>query len=177
MKERKADIILHPVRLRIIQKFLGDEERTAKELAQLLPDIAQATLYRQLDTLVKGNILIITDERPIRGTIEKLYSLNPIEASLTTEDLSEVTREEHIKYFMLFTTQLLGQFESYLQQDEVDLERDGVAYRQAAFYLSDEEFHEFAYEIGQVFQKRMKNKPDANRKKRMISTIIIPEVE
>jgi DNA-binding PadR family transcriptional regulator len=177
VKERKIDILLHPVRLRIIQKFLGGEERTAKELAKLLPEIAQATLYRQLDTLVKANILVITDEKPIRGTIEKVYSLNPLEASITTKDVNHVSKEEHIQYFMLFTTHLLAQFESYLEKEEIDMERDGVAYRQTAFYLSDEEFREFFMEIAKVFQKTSNNKPSPDRKKRFISTIIIPEAD
>ncbi|WP_394233300.1 helix-turn-helix domain-containing protein [Niallia oryzisoli] len=177
MKERKIDILLHPVRLRIIQKFLGGDVRTAKELAQLLPEIAQATLYRQLDTLVKANILIISDEKPIRGTIEKVYSLNPLEASITTKDVNNVSKEEHIQYFMLFTTHLLAQFESYLEQEKIDLERDGVAYRQTAFYLSDEEFQDFFIEMAKIFQKASANKPSPERKKRYISTIIIPEAD
>lgn len=177
MKERKIDILLHPVRLRIIQKFLGGDERTAKELAQLLPDIAQATLYRQLDTLLKANILIITEEKPIRGTIEKVYALNPMEASITTKDIKGISNEEHIQYFMLFTTQLLAQFESYIEKGEIDLERDGVAYRQTAFYLSDGEFHDLFIEMARIFQQAAKNKPNPDRKKRYISTIIIPEAD
>ncbi|KAA9031605.1 helix-turn-helix domain-containing protein [Niallia endozanthoxylica] len=177
MKERKIDILLHPVRLRIIQKFLGGDERTAKELAKLLPEIAQATLYRQLDTLVKANILIITDEKPIRGTIEKVYCLNPLEASITAKDVNTVSKEEHIQYFMLFTTHLLAQFESYLEKEEVNLERDGVAYRQTAFYFTDDEFHDFVHEIVKVFQHASTNQPAPDRKKRFISTIIIPEAD
>ena len=176
MKERKVDVILHPVRLRIIQSFLGNEERTAKELAKKLPEIAQATLYRQLDTLVKSDILRITEEKQIRGTFEKVYQLNLAEASLSVNDLSEITKEEHLKYFMLFTTQLLGNFESYLQQEDIDLERDGVGYRQAALYLSEEEFYEFGLNLSKLFQKGTENKPTSNRQKRLISTIIIPEV-
>jgi len=177
VRERKIDILLHPVRLRIIQKFLGGDERTAKELAKLLPEIAQATLYRQLDTLVKANILIITAEKPIRGTIEKVYSLNPLEASITAKDVNNVSKEEHIQYFMLFTTHLLAQFESYLEKEEINLERDGVAYRQTAFYLSDDEFRNFVLEIAKVFQKASTHKPANDRKKRYISTIIIPEAD
>ncbi len=171
------DILLHPVRLRIIQKFLGGDEKTAKELAKLLPDIAQATLYRQLDTLVKANILIITEEKPIRGTIEKVYGLNLMEASVTSKDMDEISKEEHIQYFMFFTTQLLAQFESYLEKENVDMERDGVSYRQTAFYLSDEELRDFFMELVKVFQKASTNNPNPDRKKRFISTIIIPESE
>lgn len=175
MQERKADIILHPVRLRILQKFLGGEERTAKELAKLLPDIAQATLYRQLDTLVKANLLLIIEERQIRGTLEKIYTLNMKEANLSPEDLSDTSKEEHMKYFMFFTTQLWAQFDSYLEKDQIDLEKDGVVYRQAAIYLSDDEFKEFAVEYGQMLQKVFMNKPNSKRKKRILSTIVIPD--
>ena len=56
-------MILHPVRFRIIQRFIDGKKRTAKQLAKELKDITQATLYRQLDILVKNDMLKIVKEK------------------------------------------------------------------------------------------------------------------
>jgi Helix-turn-helix domain len=42
----KAELILHPVRLKILQALVGDRVLSTRQLGQLLPDVAQATLYR-----------------------------------------------------------------------------------------------------------------------------------
>ena len=50
MSEATADILLHPVRLRIVLSF-GSEQLTTAQLAQRLPGVSHATLYRQVATL------------------------------------------------------------------------------------------------------------------------------
>ncbi|PEA55528.1 transcriptional regulator [Bacillus pseudomycoides] len=175
MKEKKMDILFHPIRFQLIQEFIGGENLTAKQLAKKLPHIPQATLYRHLDKLTTAHILQVAQETQIRGTIEKLYALNLSMASVSQKDLQDVTKEEHMQYFMMFVTQLMANFKDYLQQDHIDFEKDGVGYRQASFYMSDEEFQEFAREMSGVFLKAMERKPSPERKRRTISTIIIPE--
>src|SRR5690606_38684579 len=121
----KFDMLLHPVRFRIIQRFIDGEEKTAKQLAKEVKDIPQATLYRQLDALVKADILVITEENPVRGTVEKVYKLNFQAVNLTNDEVKEMSKEEHLKYFMFFTTQLTKKFEDYLMQEDIDFEEDG----------------------------------------------------
>ncbi len=52
-----ADLLLHPVRLRIVQAFLGDRALTTTELQAELPDVPAASLYRQVARLVDGGVL------------------------------------------------------------------------------------------------------------------------
>lgn len=174
---KKIEMILHPVRFRIIQKLLDGHHKTAKKLAYELPDIPQATLYRQLDALVKAEVLTIVEENQIRGTMEKVYALITSAASMTNNDIKELTKEQHLEYFMFFTAQLTKNFEVYLQQDDIDFERDGVGYRQAALHLNDEEFIDFTKDFRKVYEKYAENTSAPNRVKRVISTIIIPEEE
>lgn len=174
---QKVEAILHPVRFRIIQIFLGGESKTAKQLVKQLKDIPQATLYRQLDTLVKAEILIITEENPIRGTVEKVYSLNASNTILNNQDIQEFSKEEHLQYFLLFTAQLAKNFEAYLRNEDIDFERDGVGYRQVGINLSDQEFMELAKELSEVLKKYITKPSAPGRTKRIISTITIPEIE
>lgn len=174
---KKIETILHPVRFRIIQQFLDGQNKTAKKLANELRDIPQATLYRQLDALVKAEVLTITEENQIRGTVEKVYALNVSAANMTNDDVKELTKEEHLEYFMFFTAQLTKNFEAYLEQDNIDFQKDGVGYRQVSLHLSDEEFLDFTKDMRAVYEKYVGYSPASNRTKRTLSTIILPEVE
>lgn len=173
----RLDVILHPIRFRIIQRFIDGKNRTAKQLANELKDIAQATLYRQLDALTKNEILTIVEENQIRGTVEKVYALNFSKVSMTNEDVKELSREEHLKYFLFFTAQLTKSFESYLEKEEIDFEEDGVGYRQIALQLSNEEFKNFIADLRKLFEKYNSLPPNPEQKKRLISTVMMPEKE
>lgn len=77
-----ADLLLHPIRLRIIQAFLGDRALTTTELRAELPDVAPATLYRQVARLVGAGVLGVVAERRVRGATERTYVLRASSASV-----------------------------------------------------------------------------------------------
>jgi DNA-binding transcriptional ArsR family regulator len=172
----KAKLILHPVRMKIVQTLIGNKELNVQQISTRLKEVPQATLYRHLNKLLEAEVLKVVKENQIRGTIEKIYALNEHELS-NKEDLEKVSKDEHLNLFLTFMTHLLGQYESYLQQDEIDLIKDGVSYRQAMVYLSDQEFQEFITELSQVFKKVMDNEPSNERTVRHISTICIPDAK
>lgn len=169
----KADLILHPVRLRILIT-IGKNEKTVAQIAGLLPDIAQATLYRHINTLVEGNILTVTHEKPIRGTVERTYALTDINAaSLTAEDIAHVSKEEHLRYFTMFTALLLSSFSRYLDTYETpDFAADGTGYYIHELYLSPEEEADFSGKIRAAIEPYLE--PEPNRKRKVFSTIIMP---
>ncbi|MBN6187337.1 helix-turn-helix domain-containing protein [Aneurinibacillus sp. BA2021] len=174
-KDAKADLLLHPVRMRIIQTVAARESMTVQQMAEKLPDIPQATLYRHLNKLLAGGVLTVVEQRQIRGAVEKVYALERQGANLTLEDLRTATTDDHMRYFTTFLAVLMSEYGRYLDQDSFDLAGDGVMYRQAALHLSDEEFMEFLQELTAVYKKASEKKPGKGRRQRNIATIIIPE--
>lgn len=174
MSESKADIILHPVRMRIIQSLIS-EPLTVQQMKEQLPDVPQATLYRHLKKLFESKVVFVVDEQPIRGTIEKWYALQPKEANLAMEDLATYSKEQYMALFMKYMANIMAEYERYVSQKEVDFVKDGVSLRQASLYLSDEEFTILLQELGQIYSKVLTNKPTPNRKKRTFANMIIPE--
>lgn len=161
--------------MRIIQALIGGRQLTPQQLIKLLPDIPQATLYRHLNKLSSGGIITIVDQRKVRGTVEKVYSLVEQEVSLTKNDLESSSRDDHLRYFLAFLATIQADFERYLQQDQFDMEKDGFGYRQVSLYLNDEEFLQLALTISSAVQQALKNQPAPGRRRRTLSTIIIPE--
>ncbi|MGG1482223.1 helix-turn-helix domain-containing protein [Bacillus smithii] len=177
MKQSKADLLLHPIRLRIVQTFTGGRHLTAQQLIELLPDVPQATLYRHLHKLHEGGIIQIIDQRQVRGTTEKIYTLAEQGANLTKDDLANYSREDHMRNFLAFLASIQSDFHRYLQQEHFDLEADGVSYRKASLYLSDEEFSRLLQAIRSVVEPALKNQPAPGRRLRTLSTIFIPQPE
>ncbi|MET0865816.1 MAG: helix-turn-helix domain-containing protein [Nakamurella sp.] len=171
-----ADLLLHPLRLRIVQSFLGDRQLTTGQLLAELVDIPPATLYRQVATLAKAGVLLVVDERPIRGTVERTYALSLQDAQVDADDLRKMTPDDHRRAFMSFIAGLLADFDSYLESGDIDLERDGAGYRGVALWLTDDELTGLVGDIGAAVQSRARNTPVAGRRRRMLSTILIPQV-
>ncbi|WP_223821009.1 helix-turn-helix domain-containing protein [Bacillus sp. S3] len=172
--ENTIDVILHPVRIRIIQALIN-QQITAQQLKELLPDIPQASLYRHLKKLVEAKIIHIVDEIPNRGTVEKVYSINdPNKAVIGPEELNKLSKEEHLGLFIKFMANLMGEYERYLSHEKFNLVNDGVSYRQTSMNLNEAEFAEFIKEMTAVYKKFSANKPQTGRRRRTLATIIIP---
>ncbi|MEU6412692.1 helix-turn-helix domain-containing protein [Microbispora sp. NPDC046933] len=169
-----AELLLHPIRLRIVQALLGERMLTTADLRAELPDVPPATLYRQVAALVEGEVLEIAEERKVRGTFERTYRLRTANANVSAEEAAGLGAEEHRQAFMTFVALLLADFDRYLSRDEIDMGRDGVGFRQAAMYLSDEEFLDFLRDLKEVLVPRLANQPAPGRTRRLLSTIVMP---
>jgi DNA-binding transcriptional ArsR family regulator len=168
------DTFLHPIRMRILVALSG-EQLSAQELSSILTDIPQATLYRHLGTLARAGLITVVAERPVRGTLEKVYALHDGSATLTHSDLAGMSKEEHLRLFVAFTTALVKEFEHYLNSSEqVDYVKDGVGYHQLPLFLSDEELQQLSIALNSAMLPFL-NLPSApGRRKRMMSTVMMP---
>jgi DNA-binding transcriptional ArsR family regulator len=173
----RIDVVLHPVRLRIVQAFIGHESVTVRDLAKQLPDIPQATLYRHLGTLVDGGVLRVVQERKVRGTVERVYALPDTSATLLAADLDNASPEDHLRYFANFLSALQGEFARYLGRDRIDLVADGVGYRTFTVNLTDEEFVTFMTSLNELVAKAAANPPSPDRHRRAFARVVMPLAE
>lgn len=170
-----ADLLLHPVRFRIIGALLDGRARTTAELGEALPDIPVATLYRHVAKLTEAAVLLVDSETRVRGAVERRYRLDAPNAVVDAAQARTMTAEDHRRAFGVFVASLLVDFDRYLAGGDVDLARDGVGYSQAALWLTDTELAELNTEIATSLSKRMHNPPADGRVKRVLSTVLIPD--
>jgi Helix-turn-helix domain len=169
-----ADLLLHPVRLRIVQAFLGDRALTTSALSAEMADVPAASLYRHVARLVDAGVLAIVAERRVRGALERTYVLRLSAASIGLDQLEKMTADDHRQAFLAYVAGLLGNFDRYLARGDIDLLRDGVSYRLAGLWLDDTEFTEMLRELARVLQPRLANPPRAGRKRRILGTVLLP---
>lgn len=167
-----ADLVLHPQRLAII-RVLGMQPLTTRGIAELLPEIPQATLYRHLSQLLDGGLIRIVAERQVRGTAERTYAVGSA-ALLTAEDVANATPEDHMRYFATFAAGLLGEFSRYVEQGDLDLARDGVSYREHPLLLSDAELRDMLTEVRAVIARYTGLEPAPERSARLLATVTLP---
>jgi DNA-binding transcriptional ArsR family regulator len=173
----RANVILHPVRLRLLVA-LARRQLTARQLSELLPDVPPATLYHHLGVLTRAELLRVVSERPIRGAVEKLYTVAGDHATLTSDEMAHASREDHLRYFTLFVAALLSDFDRYLPREgPIDLLADGVGYHETPFYLSDDEFAQAAAAFNRALLPFLGNQPAPNRRRRLFATIVFPDAE
>lgn len=174
MNQTPAEILLHPVRLRIVMA-VGTERLTTAQLAGRLPDIAHATLYRQVATLADAGMLEVVDERRVRGGVERTYALVAGAANLGPADVSAMSKEELLSGFVVFVGTLIDALGRYVGDPATKPAEDPVGYRQAALWLDATEREELLARLRSAVGPYLGNGPTVDRERLLLSTIIIPD--
>jgi hypothetical protein len=172
-----ADLLLHPVRLRIVQAFLGDRTLTTADLRTELTDVPAATLYRHVGVLAEAGVLAVVGERKVRGAAERSYRLVTEAASVGATEAAAMSVDDHRRAFATFVAALLADFDRYADAAAgpgLDPAADGVGYRQVALWLDDEEFTALVTELREVLTARLALGPDGVRRRRIVSQVFLP---
>jgi len=170
-----ADLLLHPVRLRIVKAFLGDRALTASQLAAELDDVPAGSLYRHLARLTRAGVLQVVAERRVRGAVERTYTLRLLAAQVQPNEARAMTLDEHTQAFTAYVAGLLADFERYVASEPADPVSDGADYRVGAMWLTDEELFSLLRDLRAVFGPRLANAPGEGRRRRMIYTVLLPD--
>jgi hypothetical protein len=171
-----ADLLLHPVRLRIVKTFLGNRALTTAQIAAELDDVPTGSLYRHIATLTKADVLRVIAERRVRGTLERTYTLSLLAAHMRPDEVEAMSLDEHARAFMAYVAGLLADFDCYLANTPAP-GRDGADYRVAAMWLTDAEYVKFLSDLNQVIQPRLANTPTKTRRRRLAYHVMLPAPE
>ncbi|MGI8418633.1 MAG: helix-turn-helix domain-containing protein [Nakamurella sp.] len=178
---RAAELLLHPVRLRIVQAMLGGKELTPGQLQESLSEVSAATVYRQIATLTEAGLLQVVRQRPIRGAVERTYRLVDPAAQLSPDDLADFGPDEHRAAFAAFIGGVMAGFDRYIDSADahggVDPLRDLVGYRQVAFWLTDAEMMTVTQAVNSVLVPLLANHHGDGRTLRILTTVLFPDDE
>jgi len=70
MSITRAEVLLHPVRMRILQVLSSGGPCTTRQIADALDDVPTPTLYPHPSRLLEAGLSDVVDERPERGATE-----------------------------------------------------------------------------------------------------------
>lgn len=159
-------IILHPIRMRIIQLIAQQRTMTVASLADTMTDIPRSTIYHHVGILCENHILQIVREQKVRGTYEREYGLNYEQIAVPEE------RQKSAALSMLL--KLYADFSSYFSVPDRDPVRDQLFLTVNTLMLTDEEFDTCKEELFGIIQKYINLEGDQRRRPRMLSLISSP---
>lgn len=174
MTDKIMECITNPVKCKLLLEIYSQGQATAKHLSDILGDIPQATLYRNLKKMLNDGILKVVEETQVRGTVEKTYAL----AFNLNGDFEAILAENSgTLYMQVFMQYLLGfakQFREYCKSPDINIKEDMSGFSLSPLYLSDEELTELMKSISSIIKTAGKNEPKAGRKLRTIGVIVSP---
>ena len=165
MKDNSA-LLLHPIRIRIVQLLAYNKSMTVSSLADAMADVPRSTIYRHVSVLQDNDILTVVKEEKIRGTYEREYALN-----IDNVYDQEGHLEEQISAMLL---KLFSDCSNYFKSPDPRPVQDKLFLSINSLMLSDDEFEEFKDEIYEVVKKRLSFRAEKGRKTRNISIISSP---
>lgn len=168
-------LLLHPVRLRILQAFLGGRELTTSQLAAELNDLPSGGLYRHVSLMANGRVLQVVSERRVRGAVERTYALRQEGSVLSAADMAAFSRQDHAQSFGIFVAALLSEYQRYLAAPDADPIGDGATYSMNSVWLTDEEYGQFLREVSALMVPRIAKQPGDGRSRRLIASAFLPQ--
>ena len=96
---RITELLLHPIRIRIVQSAMDGTAITTSELCARMPDVSKATMYRHVALLVEGGLLKVVGEERVRGAVERSYRLEHTRAILADAEVAAMSTDDHRRGF------------------------------------------------------------------------------
>lgn len=176
----KADILLHPVRMKIVRALMTNRQNglTPLEMAKIIQDVPQATLYRHIQKLADSEIIKVWKEEKVRAVMEKRYMVNIEDASLDPEEWEQYTIDEKLNYYSYYQLALFNQYHMYLQKIEKQNVNDKATLSMLDLQLNESVFQDFQHELTALMMKYHKmtgEDTNQDKKNRSIGITIIPD--
>ncbi|MBN9328304.1 MAG: ArsR family transcriptional regulator [Cellulomonas sp. 73-145] len=169
-----TEVLLHPVRLRIVAALSGVSELTTRQLCERISAVSRVTVYRQLALLLDAGYIEVAGEARVRGAVERRYRLLPERPRIGADLAADMTVEDHRRGFAAAMAVLIAEFNAYLDGADADPVADQVGYRQAVLWLSPTELAELLGEMVDVLRGSMANEPAPDRRPYVLSPVLFP---
>jgi len=166
--------ITNPTRAKIFFEIFAKGQATAKHLTEKFPDISQPTIYRHIKALLSANMIKIVGEKPIRGVVEKSYSVNDEAGADISQTIDNNDGKGYLNLFIQFISGVTAEFAAYSEEEVIDIIEDVSAFTTAPFYATKDEIYEALTKIGEIVQPLLANEAAGGRRLRNFCTIITP---
>lgn len=160
------ELVLHPVRLRVLQHLRLAGEATAKEVATVMEDVPRATVYRHVKALEEGGAIEVVRTRRVRGATEKTYAPSSRVVNPSSQDARALSAALHLES--------MGAMDAYLADGSANLAADRVFFQPARFWATDEEYDALLSRIKEAIEGTLGNAAEEGRRLRTLALVSAP---
>lgn len=136
-----TDLMLNPLRMRIIQALASGGSMTTTAVCAQISDVPRTTVYRHIKMLLDHDVLSIVSEEKIRGSLERTLAIN-----VDTFKRNN-TRENASNQAFAFLMSKYAAFHRYVSGGQATAEQDKVFINNAILMATDKEFDQFLSEL------------------------------
>lgn len=154
------NFLFHPIRIRILQYLSTHEAATTSQIMEQMGSISRASVYNHIRQLEEYGAICVVKENRIRGTVEKVFSVNK--------------SSDSVHAVMNYMVMLMADFGTYFAKPNHDIKGDMLFIDRSLLYLTDDEFAVFFDEYAALCKKYYGCQPGENRKERSLSLISSP---
>ena len=173
MAMKKADLVLHPVRFRILQ-VLSNRDMTTQDISESLSSVPTSSIYRHLKILLEAGLIEIAETHLVKGIVEKVYRLSE-SPRLSNGDMAGYSGAEHKRLFGAYISAMMKSFSDYIDSCQTfDLVSDRVGYTDTTFYATQEELDKLAERLNEILEPLSKNEPGIEKQRQLFSIITFP---
>ncbi len=178
MPSKALNLILHPVRLRIIQTLVR-RERNTQHIAEALPDVPVSSLYRHIRLLLESGYIEIASTRSVNGIEERTYRTSESKPPLLSdEDFKGLSKDELQQAFSMLVGMVLTSFQEYLDGTPLpDWKRDRLSCAEFTFFASPDEYQTIWSGIWNTLLDAEKVPAGSRRTRRKIAIAAYPGVQ
>lgn len=173
----RIELVLHPVRMRVVLA-LANRVLTTQQLVDLMPDVAQTTLYRHINLLLEGGILTIVRESKVRGTVERELTLVKDAGRIDMETSATLSPEQHEQIFTTFLAMLLADFRQSQAQPQAGM--PPAFYTRQRLYLSVEELQQLNQQMDALlntYKEPSRQTDDSGVQPWLFTGIVMPDTD
>jgi DNA-binding transcriptional ArsR family regulator len=169
-----TELLLHPVRLRIVHATFDGQPFTTTELLERMPDVSKATMYRQVALLLDNGLIGVDGEERKGGAVERRYRLHPSRTIIDADTAAAMSNDDHRRGFGASLATLLAEFGSYLDTDDADPTTDMVSYRQVSLWLSADEKRALYDRLVEIIRPYLSHHAAPGRRQHLLAAILFP---
>lgn len=143
----------NPVAYRILQIVAAEKTATTFTIADRMPDISRATVYRYCKRMADHEILETVSEEKIRGQICRTYKVSRVTISGDEET------NDYMAAALLFLRQASRKYEAYFSSKNIDTKRDKLFMVSPDLNLDDKTYNELCDRMKSLILEYSARKP------------------
>lgn len=167
MGKSLTEVIMNPLRMRIVQYLMLHEKGSSAEIHEALCDIPTASLYRHIKILLDAGCLEIAEKKQVRGTVKKVYRLSKSPPGAATQQDAAMLVQSTL-------LSLAATFQQYFADPNNDPQKDMISLSTSTLMLTDAEYGTFIEKLGNLLNEVIFNKAENGRKPRRLTVISSP---
>lgn len=162
-------LLRNPIAYRILQHVAAHRISTTFEIADAMPDISRATVYRYCKRMTNSEILTIVSEEKVRGQTLRTYALRQVTIA------GDEKTNDYMAATLLFLRQAYTQYDAYFSKPGVDTKRDKLFMVSPDLVLDDQTYNELCDRLKALVLEYSEIKPTPGSRIRNLYLMSAPD--